>query len=117
MGRFMKKYRFLEIRQNFVSAFSDPGRADDDPWWQVIPLIEDYNKNRGDRVAASYIKVADETMSSYRPLTMKLGDLPHLSFIKFKPEPLGTELKVGACAQTKSCLWLEIQRGREGMKE
>jgi hypothetical protein len=34
-------------------------------------------------------KMADESMSVYRPCTTKLGGLPNISFVLRKPEPLG----------------------------
>ena len=55
-------------------------------------------------------KLGDETMSAFKPRTTKTANLPHLSSIKRKPEPLGTELKSLACSVTKIMLALEIQR-------
>jgi hypothetical protein len=40
------------------------------------------------------------------------GGLPHLSFIKRKPQPLGTELK-SVCEGTFGiCMFIEIQKGK-----
>ncbi len=40
------------------------------------------------------------------------GGLPHLSFIKRKPQPLGTELK-SVCEGTFGiCMFMEIQKGK-----
>ncbi len=40
------------------------------------------------------------------------GGLPHLSYIKRKPKPLGTELK-SACEGTMGmCINIEIQKGK-----
>ena len=50
-------------------------------------------------------------MSASRPQTMKTGNLPHLSSIMRKPEPLGTEFKVCADTVTQVMLYLEIQKG------
>ncbi len=56
-------------------------------------------------------------MSAWRPRSTALGGLPNISFIMRKPEPLGTELKCVACPVTGCMLNLEIQRGKEGMKD
>ena len=47
-------------------------------------------------IASSYLKVGDESMSAIKFHTMSKGDLPHLSYIFLKPEPLGTEFKTVA---------------------
>lgn len=55
-------------------------------------------------------------MSFWIPRTSKTGGLPHISFVKRKPRPLGTEFKNVACAETGVMLHLELQRGKEPMK-
>jgi hypothetical protein len=55
-------------------------------------------------------------MCAWRPRTTALGGLPNISFVVRKPEPLGTELKTTACPITGVMRHLEIQRGKEGMK-
>ena len=40
-------------------------------------------------IAASYLKVEDESMGEIHFRTTVKGDLPHLSYILRKPEPLG----------------------------
>ena len=72
-------------------AFDD-GSGDD--WARIGNLIDGYNKNRQSNIAASNWRVLDESMSAFIPRTSKTGGLPHLSYIKQKPEPLGTEFKV-----------------------
>ena len=59
----------------------------------------------------------DESMSAFRPRTSRFGNLPHLSCIDRKPEPLGTELKVTNTTKIGLGLYLEIQRGRDGMAD
>jgi hypothetical protein len=72
----------------------------------VLLLVDGFNTNRHDWVAASARKTLDESMSAFRPRTSKTGGLPHLSFILRKPEPLGTEFKTIACAATGKFLRL-----------
>ena len=55
-------------------------------------------------------------MSAIRFRTTAKGNLPLLSYIFHKPEPLGTEFKVVACSITGFLLFIEVQRGKEGMK-
>ena len=70
------------------------------PWNAVAALVDGFNANRAELVAASHIKVHDETMSPWSPTTTPWGGLPFLSFILCKPKPLGTEFKSTACAIT-----------------
>ncbi len=45
------------------------------------------------------------------------GGLPHLSYIKRKPKPLGTELK-SVCEGTMGmCVYIEIQKGKVAMAQ
>ena len=55
-------------------------------------------------------------MSAISFWTTAKGDLPHLSYIFRKLEPLGTEFKIVACYVTGALLFIEGQRGKEGMK-
>ena len=48
--------------------------------------------------------------------TTATGGLPNISFIKRKPEPLGTEFKNIVDGLTVQILWLEIQEGKDRMK-
>jgi len=78
--------------------------------------IDGFNKNCSRTVAPSNEKVIDETMSAFRPQTRKYGDLPFLSYIARKPEPLGMEMKVVADCKTGIMLWMELQRGKLPMR-
>jgi hypothetical protein len=96
---------------------SDPVlREADDPWWMVRLFVNAYNATRKERVAASIMKLLDESMCAWRPRTTKKGGLPHISFIMRKPEPLGTEFKVVCCAVTGIFLGIEIQEGKMPMR-
>ena len=55
-------------------------------------------------------------MCAWRPRQSKLGRLPNISYIIRKPEPLGTEYKTICCPITGVMTYMEIQRGKEGMK-
>ena len=66
---------------------------------------------------SQFLKVGDESMSAIRFRTTAKGNLPHLSYIFRKPEPLGNEFKTVACSVTEALLFIEVQRGKEGMKD
>ena len=57
-----------------------------------------------------------ESMSAIRFRTTTKGNLPHLSYIFRKPDPLSTEFKNVACSVTGALIFIEVQRG-EGRDE
>mmetsp|Transcript_20233 Transcript_20233/g.43993 ORF Transcript_20233/g.43993 Transcript_20233/m.43993 type:complete len:627 (-) Transcript_20233:1152-3032(-) len=105
----MKQYRAQQLIKNINFAFY--GEDVTDPWNPVIALVNGFNSNRAQKVAASHCKILDEVMSAWSPTTTKYGGLPFLSFILRKPQPLGTEFKNVACTEMGTFLHLEIQRG------
>ena len=48
--------------------------------------------------------------------TTNTSDLPNLSFIMRKPEPLGAELKTLVDAYSGQILWLEVMEGKERIR-
>jgi len=69
------------------------------------------------KIYKSQWAIIDESMNAWRPRTTKLGGLPNISHIPRKPEPLGTEFKCTADPTTGCMIALEIQRGKDGMKD
>ena len=65
---------------------------------------------------AIYLKVGDDSMSAIIFWTTEKGNLPHLSYIFRKLEPLGTELKIVAYYVTGALILIEVHIGKEGMK-
>ena len=57
-------------------------------------------------IAASFLKVGDESMSSIRFQKTAKGYLPPLSYIIRKPEPLETAFKTVACSITGAFLFI-----------
>jgi hypothetical protein len=97
----MSKFRFNQIKELFPHAFSDlSAKGKDNPWAPITPFVSGYNKNRSERLASSKTKVIDESMCPWKPRTTETGCLPSLSFVPRKPDPVGTEFKDAACAQT-----------------
>ena len=68
-------------------------------------------------IADIYLKVDDDSMSAICFRTTTKRNLPDLSYIICKPEPLGGELKTVACYFTGSLLVIKIHRVKEGMKK
>ena len=112
---YMSLDRFIKIRSVFPKAFALVDNQDSDPWFMVLDLINGFNQNRRMKFAGSATKTDDETMSALVPRTTPTGGLPTISFIKRKPEPLGTEFKTVCCASTGVMLYVELQRGKAVM--
>ena len=87
-----------------------------DEWWRAKHLLYGFN-NACKNIAASFLKVGDESMSAIRFWTTAKGNLTHLSYIFRKPDSLGTKFKTVACSVTGDLLFIEVQRGKEGMKD
>ena len=97
----MAQYRFKEIKEAFPHAFDDHDAASEsDPWHMISGFVAGFNKNRGEVVAASSTKVHDEGIAAHEPQSTKKGDLPNISYVKRKPQPLGTEFKIVCCSKT-----------------
>ena len=60
-------------------------------------------------IATSYMKVGDESMSEIRFRTTAKGDLPYLSYIFRKSEPLVTEFRTAICYVTGDLLFNDVQ--------
>ena len=62
----MPLYRFKQILSAFEVAFNDESGND---WAMIGNLIDGFNKNRSENIAASNYKVLDESMSAFVPRT------------------------------------------------
>ena len=105
----MTRTRFNEIRHYVAFVFADKTREGKDEWWQVLGGIDGFNENRKKTVQAPNIRVLDESMSAFRPRTTKTGNLPFLSYVLRKPEPLGSEFKTLAVIQIGKCFIVKIK--------
>ena len=65
-------------------------------------------------IAVSYLEVGGDSISAIIFWTTVKGNLPHLSYIFCKPEPLGTKFKTVSCSVTGSFLFVEVHRERKG---
>ena len=118
-SQYMSHTRFKYIMSNWMTQFErhmSEEEKETNKWWRVGVLVDGFNKNRSETVAASRIKTLDESMSAFRPQTRKTGNLPNISFILRKPEPLGTELKTVASTTCNGpIIHAEVQEGKMGM--
>jgi hypothetical protein len=110
---FMSEKRFAQWKSAVAWCYADDTLKDEDPWWQIIGLINSWNANRSRTLYSSSVTVLDESMSAFRPQTTATGNLPHLSFIQRKPEPLGTELKVTMCTELMMMKHLYLCRKKD----
>ena len=78
-------------------------------------LIDGFNAECKN-IASNFLKFGYEFMSAIRFCTTAKGDLPHLSYIFRKPEPLETDFNTVACYVTGALLFIEVQIGKEGME-
>ena len=115
--KWMPLYRFKEFRQFLPSIFKDVSKKDQDPWWKFSSAVKLFNDLRASYVMPSNNLCMDELMCAFRPRKTKTGGLPNITNIPRKPEPLGTEFKCMTCTATNVMLHLEVQRGKDGMKE
>ena len=68
-------------------------------------------------IDSCFMKVGDDSISEIRFRKTAKGNLPHLSYIFRKPEPLGTEFNTVACSVTGALIFIEVQIGKEGTKK
>ena len=80
-----------------------------DGWWRETFSIDGFNETFKN-IAASYLKVGDESICEIRFWKTAERNLPHLSYILHKPEPLGTEFKTVACSVTGALLFVKLQK-------
>ena len=117
-NKYMRQYRFQQFRAFYPMIWEDEGlRQLNDPWWKFAGAIKQFNENRKSLLLPSEIIAIDETMSAFRPQTTKFGGMPNICFVMRKPEDLGLEFKSAVCPLMGVMTYLEIQRGKEDMRE
>lgn len=105
----MSYQRFNEIKEYFPKGFEDyEARDRGDDWYRVRKLVEGFNSNRAQTIAASIVKVLDESMISIVPRMTPCSTLPCLSYVQRKPKPLGVEVKNVACTRTRKGCFMYI---------
>ena len=79
---------------------------------ELLKAVEELNKNQKISLTDSVWKVFDENIFTWRPQTMKTGELLHISFGRRKPEPLGRHFNNLEFSRTEIMLCLDINRCR-----
>jgi hypothetical protein len=84
------------------------------PWATIDPWVDGFNEARFREIIPGSLLTPDEMMMEWRGKS-RFGGSPHLSYIKRKPKPLGTELK-SVCEGTMGmCIFIAIQKGKIAM--
>ena len=112
-SKYMKEYRFKEIKYFLSYLWADLSKEGTDAWWQVGLLENLFAENQKKTILSSNLKTLDESMSAFRPQTKVTGNLLHLSHILWKPEDLGTQFKNLACAKIYVMLCIKLCRAKD----
>ena len=107
-GDMQSKDKFIRWKRHLSEGPANASESD--PWREVRWLIKGHNENRKKTITASWLVVVDETMWAWTGQGM-----PHLSFVKRKPEPLGAEVKNLCDGASGVMLCLELQEGKARM--
>ena len=107
-GEYITEDRFRRVGRYLARGPEecDEGLATD-PWCQFRWMLDGFNSFRKREFSASAKLNPDETMLAWKGKS-GVGGLPHLSFVKRKPGPLGLELKTCCDGQVGVLLWAEI---------
>ena len=110
--RFAELVKYLRMHDPALDDEDDP-----DPWRQVRTFVDEFNKNRAERVIPGWILVVDESTSKWRGLGdwYDLG-MPHITKIPRKPEPVGLEIKDMCDGESGIMLYLEMMEGQAVMR-
>ena len=102
---FISLTKVKEFRKYWPKVFESEEYKSSDEWWRGNFLSNGFItacKN----IDVSYLKVGDDSMSEIRFRTTAKGNLPHLSYILRKLEPLGTDFKTVICSVTGAFLFI-----------
>ncbi len=92
-GRQLSYDRFQRILRYWARGFPyERERLRTNPWAQVDNWVKRLNEARLREIKIGSCVIPDEMMLEWKGKS-GVGGLPHLSYIKRKPKPLGTELK------------------------
>ncbi|XP_051167804.1 uncharacterized protein LOC127285709 [Leptopilina boulardi] len=111
-------HRFEEILNSM--AFSIPAHENNDKWKLVRPFIEMTVSKCRDVFSPGYKITVDESMFAWYGKGLhgtKEGGMPAVIKIKRKPKGVGCECKTLADVQTGIMIGIEINEGKEVMKD
>jgi hypothetical protein len=89
--KFTRLYRFKEFHHFLPLAYASEALPEttNNQWWQFREAVTAFNNNRKEKIHFPQWVAINESMSAWKPQTTKNGNLPNISFITRKPEPLG----------------------------
>jgi hypothetical protein len=114
----MAKNRFQTI--SMALSFVDPDAADDDdPWHEIRPLVDAFNKHRIKEFQPGEMLTIDESMSMWKGSdgNYVADGMPHVTKIQRKPEGVGLELKTLCDSASGVMLFLELMEGKDRMRD
>ena len=116
-GRLMSRHKFKRILRYWARGTQeDKDQLRTNPWAQVDKWVRGFNHARLREICPGSNLTPDEMMLEWKGKSGH-GGLPHLSFIKRKPQPLGTELKSVCEGTFGMCVYIEIQKGKVRMAQ
>ena len=93
-------------------GFESGEDKDTDEWWRKNLLIDVFKKSYKN-IAASYLKVGDDSMSATHIQTTAKGNLPYLSYTFHNPKPLGNSSTHSPVMLQRTCCSLKyIERSK-----
>jgi hypothetical protein len=111
-GRQLSQDRFQRVLRYWARGLPEERqKIRDNPWAQVDPWVKGFNAAREREIKPGSCITPDESMFEWKGKS-GFGGLPHLAYIKRKPEPLGTEGKTACEGTFGICIHFEIQKGK-----
>jgi hypothetical protein len=114
-GLYLSRERFKRILRYWARGPRGTSeKLKENPWEEVDYWVRAFNKCRKEELEVGTNVTPDEMMFAWRGKKGN-GGIPHLSFLKRKPIPLGTESKVVCEGTFGLCMYLEVQKGKVAM--
>ena len=66
-GKYMKAWRFKELKAYIPTVMEDDSKKDNDDWWRFKTRVEAWNDTRKQKLFSSFVLVFDESMSAFVP--------------------------------------------------
>ena len=104
----MSHTRFELILQHIKYTKLNPPTYKD-RFWEVLEMLEEWNKNMATNVVPSWINCIDELMSKW----LNKYTCPGFMFIPCKPWPFGNEYHDTGCTDSNIIWSLELHEGKD----
>lgn len=72
-GKYMKQWRFKQIRQYIPAVMEDKTIKEIDDWWRFASRVTKFNNVRKNLLKSSHVHVFDESMSAYVPRLVSIA--------------------------------------------